>query len=336
MILGIRPLDILVKTLFRTGFETIKDIYLKNLTSCEKEDFLKFEGNAQGFRILTRLQNNRNQGGFQLTYAFLGTFSKYPRASIVAGMKHSNKASEKKFGFFQSEANYFNTIASALGLKKKKNGAWSRHPLAFLTEAADDICYRIIDFEDGYRRGQVSFKEAEESLKRIAFNSDRRDSQKMYARITDERARIERLRAIAINELVLGVVKAFKDNYAEIMNGQYDCDLVSQTRYKAALSEIESLSRTKVYAAPSVVQIENAGFEVLAGLLDRIVPALTRERDKQSGAEKKLVELLPPQFKVGESHYEKLRQASDFVCGMTDSFAVTLYRRLMGIELPRG
>jgi len=130
----------------RDWFKTNETNFLEGLQPSERADFLEFEGNAQGFRILTRLQQRQNDGGLQLTHAVLGAFSKYPRASAIFGMDRK-KVSEKKFGFFQSETGYFEKVAQGLGLKKKKDAAWCWHPLAFLTEAADDICYLIIDFE---------------------------------------------------------------------------------------------------------------------------------------------------------------------------------------------
>ena len=123
----------------------------------EKADFLKFEGNAQGFRVLTRLQSAINRGGLQLTYTVLGTYCKYPRAAFIPKFDDSKKVSEKKFGFVQGDSESFKKIAENLGLINKQDNAWSRHPLAFLMEAADDICYRIIDLEDGHRLGKVTF-----------------------------------------------------------------------------------------------------------------------------------------------------------------------------------
>lgn len=317
-------------------FQTRGKSFLKNLKSDEQEDFLKFEGNAQGFRVLTRLQNPQNNGGLQLTHAVLGTFSKYPRASVVHNMEDSKNVSEKKFGFFVADARNFEEIAAALGLKKKASGAWSRHPLAFLTEAADDICYRIVDFEDGFRLGRVTFSEVEQPLRDIVFRDASGRVQRRYNKLADQRAKIEMLRAMAINILVQASVRVFCKHSKQILNGEFEESLLSKVPFKRQLKNIEKLSFEKIYATTPVAQIESAGFEVLGGLLDRIVPVLTRETSKLSASDKKLLQLIPQQFRSGQNFAEYLYHATDFIAGMTDSYAVTLYRRLMGIELPRG
>jgi len=320
----------------RNWFETRGKSYLSHLKPAEKEDFLKFEGNAQGFRVLTRLQNPHNRGGLQLTYAVLAAFSKYPRQSIVPGMQGSKDVSEKKFGFFSVDSTSFKEIAEGLGLKTKGANAWSRHPLAFLTEAADDICYRIVDFEDGFRLGRVSFSEVEQPLKEIALKTASRESQARYKKVGDERAKIEMLRAMAINTLVHAAVEVFFKHSNKILNGEFANSLLSRVPYQQQIKVIEKVSSEKVYATQPVAQIETAGFEVLGGLLDRVVPAVTHDSEKLSPAEKKLLQLIPPQFRYGATNIASLHNATDFVAGMTDSYAVTLYRRLRGIELPRG
>jgi dGTPase len=320
----------------RHWFETRGKQYLSDLKPAEKEDFLKFEGNAQGFRVLTRLQNPHNRGGLQLTYAVLGAFSKYPRQSIVPGMQGSKDVSEKKFGFFSVDYSSFREIAEGLGLTAKGANAWSRHPLAFLTEAADDICYRIVDFEDGFRLGRVSFSEVEQPLTEIAFENAGRESQSRYRRVSDERAKIEMLRALAINTLVHAAVEVFLKHSNKILDGQFGNSLLSRVPYRKQIKVIEKLSHEKVYATQPVAQIETAGFEVLGGLLERIVPVLTRDTKKLSSAEQKLLQVIPPQFRNGPRNNSGLHNATDFVAGMTDSYAVTLYRRLRGIELPKG
>jgi dGTPase len=317
-------------------FQARGEDYLKDLKPAEREDFLRFEGNAQGFRVLTRLQNPQNKGGLQMTYAVLGAFSKYPRQSVVSSMQESTNVSEKKFGFFSADAGSFNEIAEGLGLKQKALNAWSRHPLAFLTEAADDICYRIIDFEDGFRLGRVLFSEVEPPLKEIAFKNAQQPARKRYQRLKDPRAKIEQLRAMAINNLVHAAVKVFCTHSEEILSGQFEQSLLSKVPFRKQLRNVEKLSFAQIYATPPVAQIESAGFEVLGGLLDRVVPVLTRDTAKLSAADKKLLQIIPPQFRGGVSYAEKLYHATDFVSGMTDSYAVTLYRRLRGIELPRG
>jgi dGTPase len=320
----------------RTWFEGVGKSYLKDLASEQVQDFLEFEGNAQGFRVLSRLQNNINGGGLQLTYAVLGAYSKYPRRAHISSLEGSVKVSEKKFGFVIGDEEWFIKVADGLGLKKKMDGAWSRHPLAFLMEAADDICYRIVDLEDSHRLGRVTFKEAAENLEPIAFDSKTALMSGSYTGIDNDKSRFEYLRARAINSLILDAVSVFEGHYEELMEGTHEQDLMSQSKFNNEFKAIKTLSREKVYAAPNVLYIEAAGFEVLGGLLDKVVPALVGIGCSISSTEKKILEIIPEQFRKGKTHYERLLSATDFVSGMTDSFAVTLYRRLRGIELPRG
>lgn len=195
----------------RVWFKGSGKKYLKGLSREEKEDFLNFEGNAQGFRVLTRLQNAINRGGMQLTYAVLGAYNKYPRRAYLPKFAKSENVSEKKFGFVRSDEKSFKEIAEGLGLNKKQGGAWSRHPLAFLMEAADDICYRIIDLEDGHRVGRVSFEETEKLLKPMAFSTKKESREGSYALIDDEKGKVEYLRARAISRLIFEAVLAFKE-----------------------------------------------------------------------------------------------------------------------------
>jgi dGTPase len=309
---------------------------LKGLRPQEKMDFKAFEGNAQGFRLLTRLENPSNDGGLQLTHATLAVFSKYPRLSAVSGLRESKKISEKKFGFFSDDLGQFSRVARGVGLARKSNGTWSRHPLTFLMEAADDICYRIIDLEDGCRLGKVSFDRAESLLCAIAFPNGGQAKDSGYQKINDPKQKIEYLRAKSISSMIYAVVEVFESNYDDIMMGKFEKELLGECAYAAQADAIKAVSRVNIYGAAEVVQIEAAGFEVMHGLLDKVVPPLLKTPKKRSFSEKKVLELIPSQFTKAKSKYEALLAATDYVSGMTDSFAVTLFKRLKGIELPRG
>jgi dGTPase len=309
---------------------------LKGLSSNEKMDFKEFEGNAQGFRILTRLENPSNEGGLELTHATLAVFSKYPRPSAVPSARKSKKISEKKFGFFSDDQEKFQRVARGVGLVKKANGTWTRHPLTFLMEAADDICYRIIDLEDGCRLGKVAFESAESLLCAIALPDGGKSKDAGYQAINDQRNKIEYLRARAISNMIYEVVEVFKTNYDDIMVGQFEKELLGECEFASHAEAIKTLSKAKIYCATEVVQIEAAGFEVMNGLLEKVVPPLLKRPKKRSFADKKILELIPDQFTKAKSKYEALLAATDYVSGMTDSFAVTLFKRLKGIELPQG
>ncbi|WP_426102416.1 dGTP triphosphohydrolase [Massilia sp. TSP1-1-2] len=306
--------------------------YLDPLAEPERQDLLKFEGNAQGFRLVTRLQNAVNQGGFQLTYAVLATYAKYPRGSSLAAPTKGH-VSEKKFGYYTHDAANFAAVALGTGLMQKANGAHARHPLAFLMEAADDICYGIVDLEDGHRLCRVSFEQARRLLWPIAFPGGQKPGAS-YLAIADDEGRIEYLRARSIGNLVGAAVEVFKDNYAAIMAGTFERDLVSQSAFCAELKKISALSQAQIYTTPTVLQIESAGFDILGGLLTKFVPALLTPENMRTKAHKKLVQIMPLQFATGATDYERLLGVTDYISGMTDSFALTLFRRLNGMELP--
>lgn len=310
--------------------------YLAGLPDEQAEDLRRFEGNAQGFRVLGRLQNRVDGGGMQLTHAVLAAFSKYPRRSYLPAFDGSKKVSEKKFGFVVGDEEWFSKVAAGTGLIKKLAGAWSRHPLAFLMEAADDICYRIVDLEDGHRMRCISFKEAEELLSPLAFGANGVPPQGSYNTISANKGRVEYLRALSINTLIEDAVAIFEAHYEQIMCGDFEEDLMSKSKYRPELEAIKRRSTEVVYAYPDVLQVEAAGFEVLGGLLGKIVPALVKDYGSLSSGEKKVRELIPEQFRQGETQYQRLLGATDYVSGMTDSYALTLYRRLLGIELPGG
>lgn len=305
--------------------------WLVGLNERERQDFLRFEGNAQGFRLVTRLQNAVDHGGFQMTYAVLAAFMKYPRASDLPRSK--DRISEKKFGFFAHDAASAERVADAVGLVRKEAGAWARHPLAFVMEAADDICYGIVDLEDGHRLGRVSFDEAHALLWPIAF-PDRDTGSASYRQLDDETGRVEYLRARAIGHLVHATLDVFRTHYDAIMAGQFERDLAGASLFAPQLQAISTLSRERIYATPSVLQIEAAGFEILGGLLSKIVPALAKPEAARTAVDRKIAQIIPQQFTRGATPYECLLGATDYISGMTDSFALKLFRRLHGIELP--
>lgn len=313
-------------------FELNKERYTANLSLAEQRDLLKFEGNAQGFRLITRLQNAINRGGFQLTYAVLATFGKYPRGSYAPG---ANKEiiSEKKFGYFTQDFDNFDVVARSVGLLEKSAGMFSRHPLAFLMEAADDICYGIVDLEDGHRLGRVSFVQAKDLLWPIAFPAGQTPTIS-YTSLEETAGQIEYLRARAVGNLINATVEIFKSGYSSIMAGTFDSDLVGKCNFAAQLEKISALSRSEIYTTPAVLQIEAAGYEILGGLLTKFIPALLRQESERTSFERKLVQIMPRQFVSCGSAYDRMLGVTDFISGMTDSFALTLFRRLNGIELP--
>ncbi len=301
-------------------------------------DLIKYEGNAQGFRIITKLQNPKVKGGLNLTHSTLATVTKYPRESLVTNKSKSlqNKA-YRKYGFFQAEKNIFKEVADATGLDCIKSGKiywWCRHPLAFLVEAADDICYRVMDFEDGFRLGLVSFKETEELMQQLVSKQSLKDY-----RGKDEKDRIGYLRAVAINELVNELAKVFLDEEKNILSGKFEDDLISEIKRVDALMQIKDISINKIYKSRSVVEREVAGYEVLGGLLDTFIHSYNEAFNKIiSPKNKSVFALLPNRIteEIPNDLYLRLLRIIDFVSGMTDSFAVSLFRKIKGISLPSG
>ncbi|HZW37717.1 MAG TPA: deoxyguanosinetriphosphate triphosphohydrolase [Ignavibacteriaceae bacterium] len=300
-------------------------------------DLVKFEGNAQGFRIVTKLQNPSIKGGLRLTCASLSAFTKYPKESFIpADLQVKGKEKfYKKFGFFQSEKDLFLEIAEETGLQKKyedKNVIWcTRHPLSFLMEAADDICYRIMDLEDGYRLSLLSFKDTEELM--MPFVG--KDSLRSYDD-REEKDKIGYLRAKSINGLIKEIASVFLDNEQTILDGNFDKDLISIIPSNNYLETIYALSKEEIYSYVNVVEREAAGFEVLGGLLDAFISAVNEQAEgKLSHRNKNLLKLFPNRFQLAEQDlYSRLLNITDFVSSMTDSFAVSLFRKIKGISLP--
>ncbi|MBK1442428.1 deoxyguanosinetriphosphate triphosphohydrolase [Parapedobacter sp. ISTM3] len=302
------------------------------VTPAEWADLTHFEGNANALRILTHPFAGKDEHGFALTYTTLAAIVKYPCAAIDGHDKNTHH--RKKYGFFKSEEPVFEKIAQALGLIKDADvqTGYKRHPLVYLVEAADDICYNIIDLEDAHRLGILSYEQVERLLLPVCRDDQLEGRLKKLA---DFDSRISLLRAKAINTLIMSCAKVFAENQDALLRGQFgqplmaavDVDLVN------AMRAIEQVSVEKIYNAQSVVQIEVAGYKVMNGLLEEFIPAyLKQERTKY---DTKLLALMPQQFYTQrQDTYAKIRSVLDFVSGMTDLYAVELYRKIKGISFP--
>ena len=298
----------------------------------EWSDLIAFEGNANAFRILTHQFEGRRKGGFALTYATLAALVKYPYPSFPS---HEEK---KKYGFFYSEISTFERIAQTCGmpLLDADKKIYARHPLVYLVEAADDISYLIMDIEDAHKLGILSTQQTEELL--MAFFDPAINAQTMankeraYNEVSDINERIAFLRATTINLLVNEASKVFMSHYDDIMIGQFTSSLVKQLpgHYQIALNACRSWSVKKIYNHPSVIKIELTGFNVIGTLMDEFVQAVLQP---QKSYNEKLLSLLPQQFRSkSDSLYEQLQSVVDFVSGMTDLYAMQLYKDLRGIS----
>lgn len=322
-----------------SGEDAISDFFIHHpfgkslqakVTEAQWADLINFEGNAQGFRIL-----NKKEYGFKLTHATLGAFTKYPCPALFNGRDKSKK-SQKKYGFFATEATLFKEVADQIGLVNKDKFVWSRHPLAFLVEAADDICYSIIDLEDGCRLGLLTFEEVIELFSPIL--KDKLDKKKLsYKSGLNEKLGI--LRAMVIGELIEAATKVFIENEENILNGTFDEALTDQCEHKGALKTINKISVEKIYRARHVVEIEGAGFEILPGLLEEFGKAsdalLKKNLEKKYINLSKLFPIETTQAILAkpDNIYLQFREVVDFISGLTDKHALSLYRKIKGFEI---
>ncbi|BCX81295.1 dGTPase [Methylomarinovum caldicuralii] len=307
---------------------------LKTLGAGEREDLLRFEGNAQGFRILTVLQNPGQPGGLQMTCAMLAVMAKYPRASVVDPAQ-AQGAGGRKFGFFQSEVGLFREVAETVGLPPKPGGglAWHRHPLAFLLEAADDICYHVIDIEDGFKAGVVDFA----TLYQLHHPFLEQRHRQRLERLDDPAQRASYCRSVTIDRVIRQAVAVFERRYDEVLTGRFDAPLLDHIDQAAAFAAFKQVAESRVYYARPVVEVKACGFEVIAGLLDAFVHAIEDAAGgSPSSRSRTLLQLMPRPLAdpAGLPLYQRLLLATDFIAGMTDSYAVELYQRIRGIALP--
>jgi dGTPase len=316
-------------------FLEMEDVYKPMVTEQQWADITSFEGNANSLRILTHDYHGRPESQFALTYSTLAALIKYPCSSLAAGDK--TKIYKKKYGYFQSEEHTFLKIVDQLGMLKMEDEplAYYRHPLSFLVEAADDICYNIIDIEDAHRLKILSLNEVYELLLPL-LDDDRSKTMARMEKLLDDNDKVSLLRAKAINMLVMKCAEAFSNNHDAIMNGTLNCDLKSclDKNIKDQLKTIEIISVKKIYNYKSVIEKEIAGYKIIAGLLEEFVPAVL-ETGKSKHYNEKLIALIPIQFTATtEDPYARIMSVLDYISGMTDLYAVELYRKIKGIAFP--
>jgi len=307
----------------------LKDV----VTPDEWKDLTNFEGNANALRLLTHQFTGRRKGGFALTYSTLAALIKYPYGSD--GMLPG----KKKFGYFQSEKETFFKIADELGLKKISDQPerYARHPLVFLVEAADDICYEIMDIEDAHK---LKILETGKTFELLLGFFDKKEDKKffentdvIFKEVTDINEQIAYLRASVIGKLIQETAQVFIKNHDKILNGEYNKSLVKGLSGKSegAFETCQKIAVRKIYNYRSVVKIELTGFNVLGTLLDEFITAIFAPDSDYS---KKILSILPSQFNVeGYNFYKKTMSVVDFISGMTDLYAVDLYKDIKGINL---
>ena len=307
--------------------------FKEQLSEKEFQDLIKFEGNANGFKILTE---NRPgiEGGLRLSYSTLGAFTKYPKESLPH--KPTKNIEDKKFGFFQSERGIFEEVAEELGLKKTRDGkdlGYARHPLAFLVEAADDICYTIIDFEDGINLGLIDEDYALEYLINLVKNNI---NTAKYNQLKNTADRLAYLRSLAINTLITEAADLFVQNEEAILNGEFHESLFDKSSYEAQIRDIIKISIEKIYQSEEVISKEIAGYRMLSYLLDVYTKALIPDEEAKDSNFTKLVLKSVPQLmplQESESVYEKLIGICSFTASLTDGMTVASFKKYKGQSL---
>ncbi|WP_313805050.1 deoxyguanosinetriphosphate triphosphohydrolase [Flavobacterium sp.] len=303
--------------------------YKELLSDKEWQDLIDFEGNANGFSVVTSSRPGV-EGSLRLTYATLGTFMKYPKESLPK--KPTSNIADKKYGFFQQDKTFFKEVASELGMISNKSGddiGFERHPLAFLVEAADDICYTIIDFEDGINLGLIQEEFALEYLIKLVKNSI--DSDK-YKSLTTKEDRISYLRALAIGSLINDAVNVFLENEEAILRGQFHSALTDKSQFKAQMNDIIKISIKNIYQSKEVIEKEVVGYQVINTLLDKFCTAYNNKFDgKSSNYDELILKLLPEKFVTEKmSLYERLMHICHFVSMLTDGKAVQFFKIING------
>ncbi|MGH2664510.1 deoxyguanosinetriphosphate triphosphohydrolase [Flavobacterium sp.] len=297
------------------------------LTDKEWQDLIDFEGNANGFSVLTGSRPGV-EGGLRVTFATLGAFMKYPKESLPK--KPTPNIADKKYGFFQQDKAFFEEVAKELGLIPNKTGndvGFERHPLAYLVEAADDICYTIIDFEDGINLGLVSEDFALEYL--IKLVKDSIDSSK-YNALTTKEDRISYLRALAIGSLINDAVKVFIENEEAILQGNFPFALTDKSKYKAQMDDIIKLSVKKIYQSREVIEKELTGYQIINNLLDKFITAYNNKHEgKTSNFDNLLLKILPEKHHLEKDNlYSRLLHICHFISMLTDGNAL-LYNKII-------
>lgn len=323
-------------------FEVNQNLYSFNLTDEEKRDISHFEGNAQGFRLLTQTENHIFKGGLRLTFATLGTFLKYPWTSEAVR--------EGKYGAYLSEKEIIERISTKLGLPRKGEHKWARHPLAYLVEAADDICYAIIDLEDAVEMGIMKFKDVMDIISPI-FTPKELESIKQDLE-PDERFRVNlaRLRGPVFDKLTTSAVDGFLASYDPIMKGE-DVDNVfsalgEEDNANILVQKAKKVAKQEIFDDPRKVEIELGSYSIFDSLLTpfcssaiEVAKHLEHNKNKKLTWKSQLVIKLlgdhspltgdPPKEKSWND-YQCLRRAVDYVSGMTDNYAVYIAKQLQG------
>lgn len=296
-------------------------------------DLTHFEGNANTFRLLTHRFHGRREGGFVMTYSTLASIVKYPHSSLCAGKKG-------KFGFFCFEEEYFRRIADELGMiRLSADGEplrYARHPLVYLVEAADDICYEIMDIEDAHKLRILSF---DETMKLLLGFFDEAHRQKIMQRITDEgitdnNEKVVYMRACAIGLLESECARTFVENEQAILNGEFVGSLIDHVSplVRDAYKHCTNVSFERIYNSKPVLDVELSGYKIMETLMETLTEAAVSPEKFHS---EQLRKRFSNQYDSNSNDFEtRIMAVIDFISGMTDIFALDIYQKIQGISLP--
>lgn len=316
-----------------SGEKAIGDYFLNGngarfrsqLSDKQYQDLVDFEGNANGFKILSESKNGV-VGGLRLSYATLGAFTKYPKESLPKNPTHH--IGDKKYGIFQSEVSFFAEVAQELGLLKRGETGYCRHPLTFLVEAADDICYTIIDFEDGINLGLIEEEFALEYLIKLVKDSIQKDK---YNKLTQSKDRLAYLRSLAIGTLIEEAVSIFLKHEEDILNGDFSVSLLDKSSYKAQMDDIIKISVEKIYQSTDVVEKEIAGYNILTALLNAYITAF---ENHFNGTARHYDNLLIKSSGIStdsdENVYSYLMKTCSYISQLTDGNSLQIYQKIRG------
>ena len=303
----------------------------EQLSPMEWEDLTHFEGNANAFRLLTHQFEGRRKGGFAMTYTTLASIVKYPFSSSLAGTK-------SKFGFFLSEEADYQKIAGELGIirlsKPDEPLRYARHPLVYLVEAADDICYQMMDIEDAHKLKLLTHDETKGLYMQFFDEKRRKRIEEVCRIVTDVNEQIAYLRSSVIGALIKECTRVFTENEEKILTGEFEGTLIMHicSPLKEAYDNCSAIAFQRIYRSSDVLDIELAGFRVISTLIDLMINAV---RSPEKAYSQLLINRISGQYNVNApTLYGKIQAVLDYISGMTDVYALDLYRKIKGNSLP--
>ena len=328
--------------------EFFKKYFKDNKKTCslskrEKRDFKNFDGNVQTFRILRKLSYLGDEYSYNLTFPTIASIIKYPSTSVNGNKgKNATRIAEKKYGYFITEQEDYDKINDTLGLNN------NRHPLVYLLEAADDIAYSAADIEDGAKLGIIGYEKIKDIFKTNLVENkyllEKLDEiyEKNKGTLDRLSLTVQQFRILTQGKMIEGVINCFKENYEEIMKGEFEYELLDKSSGSDIRKSYKKLQYI-VFDNKNIIQTELAGGEILTGLLEIFIKAAEKDSFKTQGndRETRLYKNISSSYRYiyenlnnhPNEEYKRIQLITDFISGMTDTYALNLYRKLKGIRL---